>query len=284
MDALPSLNCLYFWFDKSMDGRIEGVEEKFWIMHEKGLTKNGFEMFLIPALFTGAEIFSDKFLETVKGIPGITVHIGDKNHYFLFENGIEKKMEKLSDIMSLIGAKSVVLHASNFQRDRKKLRKLFTDCMPGTEIWIENDGFQSEWGYMPENILKIFEDFPDAGFVFDFAHVDEIPGRRCVTDYLGERNLFKKIVEVHCSFSNVSAGVDLYERAGYPGYRPYHGLFSLLGMKFNFQELDELKSIRRVIEGVVPREDREMKYLEKELNIFSSKDLDESKHRLSASF
>lgn len=269
--VVPSVSCLFFWTDVTYAGSLGDLEQKFRFMFNAGLTKNGFECYLDPLMLGNDDIPSELLVREFLATPAKTLHIGNPDHDFLVRAGVGEKLRNLKRIMDILDLDTIVVHVSSFRLERGRIRALLNETMPDVKLWLENDGFQDAWGYWPENCEAVLRDIPEARFVFDFAHVFEVEPRCAVDDFLKRDIFMERMEEVHCSWSNVTSPVDRYEAAGYPGYKPYHALFSIVGLTPGDAMMETLRPCRKVVEGVVPREDAMMDCLRRELEMLKGR-------------
>ena len=272
--TVPALGCLYFWTNPEGSGRLSDQETKFRLLRDRGFTANGYELFLLPRFLDGNARPSPDFVEETQRTDLVTAHIGDFEPQFLLNEEMNKKMGLLGSMLWTLKIRHVVIHAHHFEVNRQKAIDSIKRNLPFAEIWIENNGRDSNWGYLPSGLLELFKDFRDAKFVFDIAHVDEQPGRQTVADYLEKEELFERLAEIHCSFSTIPGNLsDVYREKGFKGYNAFHALYSLMDKTPSSDLLAKMRHCRKVVEGVVPREDVQMTSLSRELEIFSGKNV-----------
>jgi hypothetical protein len=267
--AVPSLSVLYFFPNKFPIGSIRDQEEKFKSLNEKGLIKNGFELFINLSNLEEQINFSDATLCELKKIPEISIHINDINPSVFLNSNIDRKLEIVSQLINAMDAKGLVIHASQFRKKRLKIKEIFNNFFIGIDIWIENDDYHSDWGFLPEHLEEIFLDFRNAKFVLDIAHIESQPPEGNIEGFLNSQELLNRLVEIHCSFGNHKKSKDTIECVGYPGIWPNHALYSALGLKPSENLIETLGPFRKVIEGCVPIEDNNFEYLKQEITMFS---------------
>lgn len=272
--TVPAMNTLWFWFEKEdrvgKFGTPEDILRKFEVLHSRNALQGGLEIFLKPSKLEGIEQFSPFFLESFSKLKHKTLHIGEKDPDFLTANTqIRKKLILLSELLETLGIQLIVLHASHLKKNRRKIRELFSETLPGVTVCIENNGSDDLWGSSKAALTEILEECPEFRFCLDIAHLKEANGRFSLKHLILDGFLISKLEEIHFSYSMGSRKDDLYGRQGFPGCKPLHGLFSVIDRIPSDRTKAFIANYPVVLEGVVPREDRDLLFLTKEMELLT---------------
>ncbi len=170
--------------------------------------------------------------------------------------------------MERLEVDSIIIHAQHLKKNRLYLRKLFDEYLPNTKILVENDGLGFEWASSIAGLLEILNDCPGYGLCLDICHIKDV-NRSSLWDFVGKEEIRSRIKQIHFSFSSRMLGYDPYARYGFPGYAPNHALFSLVKESISKKTRDFILQFPIVIEGLVPREDENLDYLRKEIELLS---------------
>ena len=271
---VPSMNILWFWFGREdrleKFGTPEDIVRKFEILHSRNVLQDGLEIFLKPSKFENIEQFSPSFLDRFSRLNYKTLHIGEKDPDFLTNNTrIKKKLSLLSEFLEKLGIHMIVLHAHHLKRDRNKIRELFSETLPDITVCVENNGNDDQWGCNKETLIEILEECPEFRFCLDIAHLKEGNGKCSLNHFIQDDLLISKLEEIHFSYSLGSLEEDLYARQGFPGYRPLHGMFSVLGQHPSDRTKAFIRNYPVILEGIVPKEDRDLQFLRKEIELLA---------------
>jgi hypothetical protein len=103
----------------------------------------------------------------------------------------------------------------------------------------------------------------------DIAHVKDFP-KLSLNDFISEPDLLSRLRQIHFSYSAVLCDTDPYADAGYPGYGPYHALFSVLRQAPSSQTKEFVMQYPVILEGIIPKEDKNFDFLKQEVNLLRS--------------
>ena len=263
--VIPAMNTLWFHFPKSdrraLHGTQPDVERKFAVLDRCGLADQGMEMFLMPCRLAD-HAFSGAFLDRYAALPFRSVHIGDGDHDFLDQPGAGEDLARLAAIMGDLNADRIILHAVHLKDNRAARARLLRETLPGVTMVVENNGFDNRWGAEPGSLKAIFADCPDFRFCLDITHVKDFTDLGLADFTVPE--LLGVLEEIHWSCSTYLMGEDPYVSRGFPGYNPFHALFPLTDVVPSERTLNFVAGYPVIMEGVVPPEDTELKYLHQE--------------------
>ena len=265
---VPSTSSIQFCFSKTdfmHNGTPRFVEKSFYFLNTHKLVNEGCEFFLMPSKLSSLTNFKKQFVELFRTLKYKVIHISEKDD-ILLQNGYYKKLKILNDILKRLKTDKVVVHANFFQNNRRLKREIFLNVLDDVQIIVENNGFDNEWGSNIDNILDIFSDCPEFKFCLDIAHVKDLK-QYSLDDFINNEQLLNKLTEIHYSYSTRFCTKDPYKDVGFHGYAPFHALFSILKLKPSKKTKKFIRKYPIVMEGLVPKEDKELQYLKKEMEI-----------------
>ena len=269
--VLPAMNTTWFWFDQKDRRKLHGtpldVMRKFELISSSDNTLQGLEIFLIPKMIENVDQFPTSFYQKFSKLNYKSVHIGDTDQDFLCKTeSIAEQLELLAIMLDRFETDILVLHAHHFKEQRKKIRSFLLSIFPKVKICVENNGFDNQWGASIDSLTQIFSDCPEFKFCLDIAHVKDFSHQYQLKDFISHDLLRTRIHEIHYSFSTFHCESDPYEGRGYPGYGPYHALFSVLGKTPSSHTKEFVMKYPVIIEGIIPREDKYLNFLKQEAN------------------
>ena len=270
--VFPAMNTIWFWFDKKTRRMLHGTPDdcmrKYEVFKEKNIPLAGFEIFLMPSQLKNIDQFSPAFYRAFSRLNCRTVHIGESKPDFLITDpAVSDQLSLLAQVLQRLETDTLILHAHHLKKGRPKIRRLFSETLPGVDICIENNGFDDEWGYSLEGLRSIFSDCPELKFCLDLAHVKDFNNGNCLDDFLTEELLASRLKEIHFSYSTILLDSEPYAARGYPGYNPYHALFAVLGLSPSQRTRDFIKRYPIVVEGVVPKQDTQLNFVKQEMSL-----------------
>jgi len=274
--CFPAQNVLWFWFDpataRQMHGTVHDAARKLRTLQDRDMLPDGLEIFLMPSRVGVQADWPEAFSQEFAALTYRTVHIGETEHDFLLRPDAPHHLCQLSAFLQQHDVQRIILHAHHLEHRQEECWKLLEHALPGTEICIENTGFNNSTGHEPEFLTKLCEKFPSCTLCLDIAHVQDF-SNYTLSDFTENPIIRERIREIHASFSTYllrEEGRDIYGEKGFPGYDPYHALYSVAGIHPSKDILDLLGNFPVVLEGVVPREDDTLQYLQEEMKIVRS--------------
>lgn len=268
----PAQNTLWFWFDQATRRALHGVVEdalrKLDVFCAKGFPLEGFEIFVVPQrLPEGPGHAAEGLLaRRLRQLPRVSAHIGDSDHEFLARPQSAGHLARLRRLLDSLETDAVVVHAHHFRAAPEQSAETLLAALPGADIRIENNGFDSPWGSRPENLEALLERHPEFGFCLDIAHVKDFADLS-LDQFIASPTLMSRMREVHLSYSTLQLPEDPYPARGFPGYGPYHALFAALGEEPSERTVRLIAGTPVVVEGIVPREDRNLDLLRREVGL-----------------
>ncbi|WP_147819478.1 hypothetical protein [Salidesulfovibrio onnuriiensis] len=263
------MNTLWFCFPQETRRKLHGtptdVQRKFRALDKKGMVSQGMEMYLMPSRLAHDPGFTIEFINRFSQLDFRTIHIGETDPDFLDTPETAGDLARLADIVAMLKSPAVLLHAHHLRDNRAQRADLLRNSLPGTEILIENNGFDNEWGARPENVWTILQECPDFNLCMDIVHIKDFADIR-LKDFT-KPPILERIREIHWSCSTYLMKGDPYESRGYQGYNPFHALFPLTDITPSDSTLEFIRQYPVVMEGVVPPEDSEYLFLSQELEI-----------------
>lgn len=274
--CVPAQNVLWFWFDpataRKLHGTVNDAARKLQNLTERGMLLEGLEIFLMPSRVGNSHDWPKDFCRAFADLSYRTVHIGETENNFLLQAESPRHLRQLHAFLDAHGVKRIILHSHHLENSRQQCRENLLTCLPGIEICVENTGFNNITGHEPEFMIQLCKDFPECTICLDIAHVQDFPHYK-LSDFTENPIIRQRIREIHASFSTYnfrSRGIDLYEEKGFPGYDPYHALYSVLNIMPDDETSNLMKQHPVVLEGVLPREDASLEYLFEEQRIISN--------------
>lgn len=269
---IPAVNTLWFWFypeskRRAIHGTPEDSMRKYKLLNSCGCAEDGLELFIFPRILNKVSGFEEWFYKKIRKLKYKTIHIGDVEKDFLINGiGIYEDLKLLYNELRKMEIERIIIHAHHLKKKRKHIKKLFEATLPGINILIENNGFDDDWGSKPETLIELFDDMPELKLCLDICHIKDFE-KFDFNDFLLVDTISSRISEIHFSYSTKLLNTDPYEKMGYKGYNPFHALYSVVGAKVDHKLKEILHKYPVVIEGIVPLEDRNMKYLHEEYNL-----------------
>lgn len=269
---LPAMNTLWFCFPDEKNRRLlhgtpEDCMRKFKVLENMGVLDQGLEIFLSPTKLQRVNEFDSWFYEKFSKLKYKTVHIGDGQHDFLLNfHGIYDKLKLLSKMLERLEVTAIIIHAHHLRYYRSQIKDLFSSAMHKTEIYVENNSFENEWGHSIEGLLEIFKDCPEYWLCLDIAHIKDLK-KFTLKEFLSHDDLRDRIRQIHFSYSTRYDNENLYAKLGYPGYEPLHALWSVIGASPSTETIEFVCQYPVVLEGVVPPEEMHSDLLMRELRI-----------------
>jgi hypothetical protein len=269
--VIPGMNTLWFWFKpeserRRLHGTPADVMRKFDVLRKLECCSNGLEIFLTPSKLSSTTAFTSDFYKDFLKLQHRSIHIGESDHDFLDKDSTYGNLIELKTIMKRLESNTIILHAHHLKKDRKTRNDMLKTALGSVDILVENNGFDDPWGASINALEKIFADCPEFGFCLDIAHVKDF-SNSSLDDYIGNDQLVRRIREIHFSYSTLRLKNDPYEEKGYIGYSPYHALFTVVDIKPSKRTVEFITKYPVVIEGIVPIEDRERRYLDREVSL-----------------
>lgn len=267
----PSQNVLWFWFSQQtrriLHGTLADSARKYDTLACREFPLDGLEIFLMPSKIMGPLTSEEvSFAKRYRNLGGRCVHIGETDVDFLLAPETPASLRSLAEVMDTLETSALVVHAHHFRADLARAAETLLEALPGVEVRVENNGFDAPWGADPTNVSSLLRGFPEFRFCLDIAHVADFPTPG-LADFLSDSILSERLAEVHLSYSTHAHERDPYEERGYPGYGPFHALFSVLGLRPDSALAPLLAAVPVVLEGIVPREDDGLDFLREELRL-----------------
>jgi len=260
-----------FWFPlkdwPKLNGTLRGVMDKFDILYRAGFLKDGVEIFLNPGKLSQGSQFTPEFICQFRSLPYRSVHIDHADSNFLDDASSPKAFKNLSDTLRAINPQIIIIHASHLKHNRGYRRQLLLDTLGEWQVLVENNGFDNPWGGSTEGLHEVLNDFPEFNFCLDIAHVKDFRDRT-LENFISSPALLSRLRQIHYSYSTIQLDHDPYEKKGYPGYGPYHAMFSVMGMTPSDRTLKFISQYPIVLEGVLPAEDKNFELMKKEMQVF----------------
>ena len=266
---LPAINCLWFCFDPATKRKLHGMpvdaERKFWALRSKDCLMDGLEIFLMPLRLLEAEPFTPDFCSEFLKLKYKSIHIGDDfDQDFLDQDKIQEAMLKLKHIIETLEANAIILHTHHLKNNRRQRHNLLRSHIEEhIDILIENTGNELIWGTDVQSLEEIFLDCSDFYFCLDLCHINDCKNVS-LSGFLQSKILASRVREIHYSYSTKFCETDPYAAKGFPGYGPFHGLFSVVDFEVSDRTREFVAKYPIVLEGVVPPEDIDFDYLKKE--------------------
>jgi len=141
--------------------------------------------------------------------------------------------------------------------------------LPGTTICVENTGFGSEPGSGIEDLVQIFEEYPEYKLCLDVCHINDYVNYS-LEEFFSVEVLRSRIAQIHFSYSTRLDKENLYAEMGFRGHEPYHALWSVVRKFPSRKSMNLLRKYPIVIEGVVPMQDKSLQYLRREVELINS--------------
>lgn len=267
-------NVLWCFFQGIEQRKIFGTPldcmEKFRILENANILSHGLEIFLIPDKLKNFDEFEPWFYSKYSKLKYKTVHIGDRNERFLIDSDtIYNKLEILSKILERLEVNTIILHANHLLHEQKTTKELLNSVLPRTTICVENTGFESELGSGIEDLVQIFKEYPEYKLCLDVCHINDYVNYS-LEEFVSVEMLRSRIVQIHFSYSSRLDKENLYAKMGFKGHEPYHALWSVIGKFPSRKSMDFFRKYPIVIEGVVPMQDKSLRYLRREVELINS--------------
>ncbi|MEW5772129.1 MAG: hypothetical protein AB1916_01275 [Thermodesulfobacteriota bacterium] len=272
MIAFPAQNTLWFWYEqatrRALHGVLQDAARKLDAFVRRDFPLDGFEIFIMPKRLPEApETAADPlFLARYTGLAHRTVHIGDSRPDFLATPEAPAQVARLARLLDLLGSATLIVHAHHFQKHRAQTAQTLLKGLPGVRILVENNGFDSPWGSEPETLRELLAEYGELGFCLDIAHVKDF-AHLSLAAFLDDPLLMARLGEVHFSYSTKLLDSDPYVARGYPGYGPFHAMFSVLDLAPNPRTVQAIGRVPIVVEGIVPREDQNLDFVRQEITL-----------------
>ncbi|MCK5174157.1 MAG: hypothetical protein KAR47_12255 [Planctomycetes bacterium] len=267
-----SINTLWFYFSdekhrRQLHGTVEDCERKLNVLLEQNISLDGVELYIEPVKLQSDSDFSSMFCERFKNLTYRSMHIGSASNDFLHNTkAIGQKLETLSRLLDKLDIRNVVIHAHHLRSKREETRRLFSRKLPGINILVENNGFDNQWGSDINALLEIYKDLPDYRLCLDICHVFDWQ-KYMVDDFFQNDDLNDRLAEIHFSYSTYYTDIEQNDRNGFDGEKPYHALWSFVEKEPSAETAVAISQYPVVIEGCVPYEDRDLKYLKREVDL-----------------
>ena len=243
---------------------------KFRILEEKKALSQGLEIFLMPNKLRGIDDFEPWFYSQFSKLKYKSVHIGDMEQEFLIRSrGISEKLDILSRMLKGLEVDTVIIHAHHFQHEPIKVKRVLNALLPHVEIYIENNGFESGYGSCVDDLIQIFNDCPEFKLCLDICHIKDHENFT-FDDFVLVDALRDRIKQIHFSYSSRLDKENLYAKKGYINYDPHHALWSIIGKIPSRKTKEFIRQYPVILEGVIPREDSNLTYLKKEVELLDS--------------
>ena len=268
----PSQNTIWFWFDKTsrrkFHGTLDDAARKMDAFHVREYPLEGFEIFIMPSRLPAApgQQIAPDFASRFRSLKYRCVHIGETEHDFLIGPETPVHLTALRRLLDFLEAQRIVVHAHHLAEEPEKAVTALVKNLPGTDILVENNGFDNAWGSEPTNVRNLFATFTELLFCLDTTHVDDFEHLR-MEQFTRDDLLRSKLREIHTSYSTRLLGYDPYESRGYHGYNPYHALFSVLDEQPDDEAREVMAEVPVVMEGIVPPEDENLEFLVRERDL-----------------
>lgn len=263
-----STNAIFFWRNNEdkwgMNGTPEDAVRKLDLLGEYGVAEHGVELILFPSRLLRSQGLPASFVREFASLPLRSVHLAEKDPQFLLRsNDIVDELRNLGRVLEALEAEHVILHADCLRYERGRIRDLLANHLPHIKVLVENTDPASRWGFRPQDLLEVYADLPEMGMCLDICHIKDTGGVK-LNDFLSKPELVSRIGEIHFSYSGNGFHGDLYEARGYPGYGPFHLLWSVVDERPSAATQKILEQHPIIIEGVLPQEDATMALLHKE--------------------
>ena len=250
-------------------GSPDDMIRNFQMLEEHGLLHDGLELYLKLHNLENSSQFPAWFYEKVSALNYKTLHIGGDTPDFLFTLvDVEQKLSLLSEVLERLDVRALIIHAHHLKDHRLYIKELFARLLPETEIMVENNGLDDNWGSSVEGLMEIFNDCPEFKLCLDICHIKET-GKFSLTEIASMPELRDRIRQIHFSFSSIAVGVDMYAEHGYLEYNPNHALFSITKETLSKKTKKNISQYPIVIEGAMVREDENFDFFKKEIEILS---------------
>ncbi|MDP3428554.1 MAG: hypothetical protein Q8S17_14420, partial [Humidesulfovibrio sp.] len=146
----PAQNVLWFWFPQVsrllLHGTLADSARKYEALAARGLPMQGLEIFLMPSRVQdpqGPEAAA--FAAAYRTLAGRCVHIGETDPDFLLAQEAPANLRAIAGIMDTLETSALVVHAHHLRADPARAAETLLENLPGVEIRIENNGFDSPW-------------------------------------------------------------------------------------------------------------------------------------------
>jgi len=269
-----ALNSLWFYFPdeknrRELHGTPADCERKLAQLIKEDVFYDGIELYLEPLKLNKNLFFSQDFIAKFRKLKFRSIHIGSIEIDFLYQQ--ERTYEKfklLQKIFSQLDTFNLVVHAHHLKSNREEIRKLFDATLPGINIAVENNGFDSRFGSSAEDLNDIFSFFSEEKYKFclDICHCKDWEDKP-IDSFFAKDELRKRIDEVHFSFSTYLDDFPQEECKRFDGEAPYHALWSYINKKISKTTMDLITRYPLVIEGCVPNDDKRLYFLKKEIDM-----------------
>ena len=118
-------------------------------------------------------------------------------------------------------------------------------------------------------MIRIFNVCPEFKLCLDICHIKDHEGF-ILDDFLLVDTLRDRIKQIHFSYSSRLDKENLYAKKGYVNYDPHHALWSIAGRSPSRKTKEFIRQYPVILEGVIPREDSNLTYLKKEVELLDS--------------
>jgi hypothetical protein len=231
--------------------------------------RHGLELYLKLHTLGSNSQFPAWFYDKVSALNYKTLHIGGDTPDFLFTMiDVEQKLSLLSEILERLDVRALIIHAHHLKDHRLYIKDLFARLLPKTEILVENNGLDDNWGSSVDGLMEIINDCPEFKLCLDICHLKET-SKFSLSELVSMPEIRDRIRQIHFSFSSIAAGVDIYAKHGYPEYNPNHALFSITKEPLSEKTKKIISQYPIVIEGAMIREDKDFDFFKKEIEILS---------------
>jgi hypothetical protein len=264
------MNTLWFWFDKQTRRALHGTPEdcfrKFRMLDSMGMCSNGLEIFLAPSKLGQARGFDPEFIRKFSKLTYRSVHIGEGDDDYLDSRQAFDDLVRLGRTLEALETDNLVIHAHHLEKNRKPRVALMRAALGNTRILVENNGHDHPWGGSIQGLSAILNDCEDLFLCLDIAHIRDFP-EVAINDYISNPLIVSRIQAIHYSYSTYPFERDAYEDKGFGGYRPLHALFSVMQAAPSRRTKAFVRRYPVVMEGILPPEDRQMRFLKEEAAI-----------------
>lgn len=271
--VVPASSVLWYFFsDKEYLKRYLGTPrdtmEKFSILNEKKAINDGLELFLLPEKIDNVDEFKPWFYRKFSKLKYKTVHIADSDDNFLHD--IERASNKLlllSKILQELEVDKIILHAHYLKSNQKQIAGFIGSVLPGVTIYVENNGAEGLYGSRIEDLTEIMDNCKEFNICLDICHLKDVKGCT-LDDFVASELLKSRIAEIHFSYSTYIDGQNSNVSKKSINYNPNHALWSVVGKIPSKKTMEFVRQFPVVLEGVIPVEDRELEFLNREQKIF----------------
>jgi hypothetical protein len=269
MTIIPSGAQLHFWnnTDPKEMGGVNELIRRFDTYAEQGVMNDGVEVYLMPFAIKSGDTLPPLFVNEFKKLKYKSVHFGGPTQNFLNEEKeIEDQLYNFARLVDQLEPDNLILHAQHLKENREHIRGLTSKYLKDHQILVENESWYDEWACLPDSLVSILDDFPSFGVCLDVCHIADC-NHLSLKDFTDRPEILSKIKQIHFSLSTREIKYDPYISKGFNNYSPNHALYAISDEKIDPAIKEFIHNYPIVTEGVIPTEDKELKFLKKEFQL-----------------